>query len=317
MCLKTAPIAVASRSFSRNPILRAELLKRYSNVTFNDAGKILDGNELVAFLRGHTKAITGLERLDDYIFVNLPELKVVSKYGVGLDMIDRAAMSKRGVLLGWTGGVNRRSVAELALSFAICLVHRVPQANLELRSGLWKPLAGRQLSGKTIGIIGCGHVGKELVQLLQPFGCKILVNDILDFPKFYQKFGVQSLKLEELLVQSDIVSLHVPYDHTTYNMLSGARLKLLKQSAILINTARGNIVDEAVLKPMLVDGKLAGAGFDVFGTEPPLDQELINLPQFLATPHIGGSAEEAILAMGHAAIEGLDLARDPLMIKPI
>ena len=302
------PVAVTSRSFSRHPILRGELLARYAAVTFNDAGTSLTGPQLIDFLRGHGKAITALEVLDDAVFAALPELKVVSKYGVGLDMLDLGAMARRGVLLGWTGGVNKRSVAELAISAMIALLHLVPQANQEVRNGKWRQLRGRQLTGRTVGIVGCGHIGKDLAVLLRAFDCRVLAHDILDFPEFYRQHQVTALDLEDLLQQAQIVSLHLPGDDTTRNILNAARLELMLPGAYLVNAARGGLVDERRLKEMLQQGRLGGAAFDVFAQEPPEDLELLRLPNFLATPHIGGSTEEAVLAMGRAAIQGLDHA---------
>lgn len=299
-------VAVCSRSFSQNSILRNELLVRYQQVSFNDAGIQLKGDSLVDFLRGHDKAITALETIDEYVLARLPELQVISKYGVGLDMIDMAAMRAHGKRLGWTSGVNRRSVSELVIMFAIAMLRHVPVANREVLSGTWRQHVGRYLSGQTVGIIGCGHVGKDLVQLLQPFGCPILVNDIRNYPDFYEAHGIKPVALEELLTQSDLVTLHVPLDESTRGMLNERQLALMKPTAVLLNAARGGLVDEAALKCMLQDKRLAAAAFDVFAVEPPVDQELLSLPNFLATPHIGGSAHEAILAMGRAAINGLD-----------
>src|SRR6187431_1332589 len=128
-------IAVVSRSFARNATLRAELAARYPDVTYTESTAILDGADLVALLRGHDRAIVGLERIDDGILAQLPELKIISKYGVGLDGVDVEAIARRGVRLGWTGGVNRRSVSELTLAFAIALVHRVPETAGALRAG--------------------------------------------------------------------------------------------------------------------------------------------------------------------------------------
>lgn len=302
----TDRVAVCSRSFSRNVVLRGELLKRFAHVTFNDTGRQLEGGELVEFLRGHDKAITALERIDDYVLSRLPELKVIGKYGVGLDMIDMTAMRVHGKRMGWTGGVNRRSVSELIVAFAIAMLRHVPAANREVLSGTWRQHVGGQLSGRTIGIIGCGHVGKDLVQLLRSFGCPILVNDIRDYPDFYEAHGIEPVALEELLARSDLVTLHVPLDASTRGMLDERRLALMKPTAVLLNAARGGLVDEVALKHMLQDKRLAAAAFDVFAVEPPMDMELLSLPNFFATPHIGGSAEEAILAMGRAAIAGLD-----------
>ncbi len=299
-------VAVCSRSFSRHPVLRQELQDRHPDATFNDEGRVLAGEELIEFLKGHEKAITALETLDGALFAAVPELKAVSKYGVGCDSIDLDAMAEAGVRLGWTGGSNRRSVSELVISFAVQLLRHLPQARAEVLDGVWRQHIGRQLTERTVGIVGCGHVGKDLGRLLRAFGCKVLANDILDFPDFYADCGVEPVGLEELLRQSDVVTLHLPIDDSTRNILSAERLAIMKSDAILINTARGGLVDEAALKGALKDGRLLGAAFDVFSTEPPEDNELLNLPNFIVSPHIGGSAEEAILAMGRTAIEGLE-----------
>ncbi|MBF0323914.1 MAG: phosphoglycerate dehydrogenase [Alphaproteobacteria bacterium] len=307
----TTRVAVASRSFSRHPILRAELLERYECVTFNDAGVSLAGEALIEFLADHDKAITALEKLDEAILARLPELKVVGKYGVGLDMIDLAALGRLGKKLGWTGGVNKRSVSELVISAAIALLRHVPQGNVLVRDGGWRQLMGRQLSQRSVGIVGCGHVGKDLAVLLKAFGCRVLAHDIQDFADFYATHGIEKMGLDDLLAEADIVTLHLPLDGSTRNILPADKLGLMRRGSILINMARGGLVDEAAIKAMLADGHLAGAAFDVFAEEPPVDFDLLRHPNMLALPHIGGSAEEAVLAMGRAAIAGLDNARDP------
>jgi phosphoglycerate dehydrogenase-like enzyme len=302
----TDRVAVCSRSFSRNPILRSELLARYANVTFNDVGTSLAGDELVAFLLNHDKAITALEKIEDSVLCRLPELKVIAKYGVGLDMIDMAAMRHYGKRLGWTGGVNRRSVSEMVIAFAIMMLRHFSVAHQEVLNGKWIQHIGGLLSGKTIGVIGCGFIGKDLIGLLQPWGCNILAHDILHFPEFYDIHHVNPVELEELLQRSDVVTLHVPLNESTVNLISADRLLLMKPNSILINAARGGLVDEFALKKMLIEKRIAAAAFDVFSVEPPQDSELFSLPNFFVTPHIGGSAYEAILAMGRSAIDGLD-----------
>ena len=298
-------VAVTSRSFSRNDILRKELLHQYKNVKFNDDGLRLQGDVLIDFLQGCHKVITALEVIDDDLLRRLPNLKVISKYGVGLDMIDMQAMKNHNVKLGWTGGVNRRSVSELVISFAIALLRHVPASHREVLSGTWRQHIGGNLSGRTVGIIGCGFVGQDLVKMLQPFQCTILVNDIKKHEKFYKKYNIREVEKEELLANSDVVTLHTPLDDSTRNMLTDRRLALMKPNAILINIARGGLLDENALKKMLISGRLGGAALDVFSIEPPQDKELLELPNFIVTPHIGGSAHEAILAMGRAAIDGL------------
>ena len=300
-------IAVTSRSFSKNLVLREELKTRYHDckITFNDEGIKLSGRSLIKFLEGHDRAIVALEKLDESVFAALPELKVISKYGVGLDMIDVGALKKYGVKLGWTGGVNRRAVSELVLAFAISMLRHIPAASQEVIGGIWRQHIGRQLTGKIFGIIGCGSVGKDLVELLKPFDCKILVYDIVYYKEFYEFWGIQALGLCELLSAADIITLHLPINSETTNLLSREKLALIKPGSILINAARGGLVDEIALKECLISGRLAAAAFDVLAFEPNIDQELLSLPNFLITPHIGGSSEEAVLAMGRAAINGL------------
>ncbi|MDC1425036.1 phosphoglycerate dehydrogenase [Oceanospirillaceae bacterium] len=305
-------LVVASRSFSKHPILREEVLKRYPDAKFNDDGLSLSGESLVEFLSGHDKAITALEIIDESILSKLPELKVIGKYGVGLDMIDLNAMDKFNVKLGWTGGVNKRSVSELVISFAIALLHRTIFANSEVKKGKWYQVKGRQLSDCTFGIVGCGHVGKDVVKMLQPFNCKIIAYDILEFDEFYSQYNVTAVPLDELLRGSDVVTLHLPFDKSTENIINKKRLSLLKNDAVLINLSRGGLIDEESLKSLLRENKLAGAALDVFEVEPPDDFSLSEMDNVLITPHIGGSTEEAILAMGMAAIEGLEKSKDPL-----
>jgi phosphoglycerate dehydrogenase-like enzyme len=304
----TMKIAVTSRSFSHHPVLRGELEARYPDaaITFNDEGLSLAGDGLVQFLKGHSHAITALERLDASVFDALPELKVVSKYGVGIDMIDIAAMRARGVKFGWRKGVNRRAVSELAIACMIALLRHVPAANADVRAGNWQQIKGRELSGRTVGIVGCGHVGKDLARLLGAFDCRVLAHDILDFPDFYAAAGVTPMALDDLLCAADIVTLHLPLDETTRGIIDARRLRLMKPDALLLNLARGGLVDEAALKAALDQERLAGSAFDVFADEPPTDLGLAAHPRMLALPHIGGSSEEAILAMGRAAIGGLE-----------
>lgn len=305
-------IAVLSRSFSRHPVLRAELSALYPNVTFNDTGRTLAGNELVEFLRGHEAAVVALEAIGAPLFEALPGLRVVSKYGVGLDNVDLKAAAAHGVKVGWTGGVNRRSVAELALCFMIAGLRGVTTSQAEIRAGIWRQYLGRQISDATVGLIGCGHVGKELARMLRAIGVRVLAHDIRDISGFCAATGVESVGLDALIAEADVVSLHVPSTPDTANMIDAGRLAAMRKGAVLVNTARGGLVDEAALKAALRSGQLSAALFDVFASEPPADTELLGLPNFLATAHIGGSANEAVVAMGRAAIAGLAQATDPL-----
>lgn len=299
-------VAVTSRSFSTNPTLRSELLRRYSRVTFNELGTAFAESELVDFLRDHDKAIVALDRITEDIIAQLPDLKVISKYGVGLDMIDLDALTRHGVRLGWRPGVNRRSVSELVISAAIVLLRHLHVANREMREGRWRQHVGSHLTGRTVGIVGLGHIGKDLAVLLRAFDCRVLAHDIVTYPDFCTQHAVTQLSLEAVLAESELVTIHLPLDSSTRRMFNATVLDLIRPGAVLINAARGGIVDEMALKIRLQTGQIAGAALDVFADEPPQDLELLQLPNVFATPHLGGSALEAVLAMGRAAIEELD-----------
>lgn len=297
------PVAVTSRSFSRHEILRAELLERYERVTFNDEGASLQGDDLVTFLDGHPLAITALERIDEAVLSRLPELRAISKVGVGIDMLDLEAMERHGVRLAWSRGTNARSVSELAIAFMLALLRHLPTVTRLVRQGEWRQVQGNTLTGRTVGIIGFGHVGRDLAMLLSAFSCRVLAHDIAplkDLPTH-----VEESSLESLLASSDIVTLHTVLGEDTRNLLDRERMRGMQQDALLINTSRGGLVDEQALFEMLSSGYLGGAALDVFSAEPPLDSPLLDLDQVIVTPHVGGSTKEAVLAMGRAAIAGL------------
>ena len=185
----TLAVAVASRSFSRNPILRRELLDRYPRSRFNDerADGSVRAMRWCEFLRGHRQAITGLDVLDDAVFGAVPELRVVSKYGVGLDMIDLDAARRHGVSVRWTPGVNRQAVAELTICFMIALCRSVVPLAHDLAAGAWRHPGGRQISSSTVGIVGCGHVGQQVARLSRAFGATVLAHDIRAYDEFYRE----------------------------------------------------------------------------------------------------------------------------------
>ena len=224
-------VAVCSRSFSRNLQLKAELHSQFANVRFNEDGESLSGDRLVAFLKDTSKAIVGLEEFSEYVISELPNLERISKYGVGLDMIDLEAMRKFGKRVAWSPGVNKRSVAELTLCLALSLLRRLPVASETVRTGGWTQIVGQNISEKIIGIVGCGNIGQELIRLLMPFGCTILANDIQSYEAFFRTHDVKSMPLDSLLHEADIVSLHLPLNDSTRNIIGRRQLSLMKKNA--------------------------------------------------------------------------------------
>jgi phosphoglycerate dehydrogenase-like enzyme len=296
-------IAVTSPSFAAHPTLRAELEQLFPDVIYNETGR--RPADVAPMLVGADAAIVGRERIDGAVLDRCPTVRMISKYGVGLDNVDQPALAKRGVALGWTGGVNRRSVSELALCAMLGLLRHVVQSSTHLRAGTWRKEGGRELSGSVVGIVGLGFVGTDLAQLLAPFGCTILVNDIRDVTADCAAHGWIDSTKDRIWAESDVVSLHVPLTPDTFHLVNAPVLERMRSDAYLINTSRGAVVDEQALVAALRSGGIAGAALDVFAVEPPTDRALLDLENVLATPHIGGASREAMLAMGRSAIHHL------------
>ena len=309
-------IAVASRSFSKNNFLIASLKERYASIILNKSGKTLQGDELVNFLMPANKAIIGIEAITDSLLSQLPNLHVISKYGVGLNNLNLKAMKARGIKLGFTAGVNKQSVAELALTLMLTGLRKIHGNNLDILNGNWSQEKGSELYGKTIGLLGFGNIGKKLAELIQPFKCNILFfderehthQDIADIASELNLDSelIHQASLKTVLNESDILSIHLPLLPETENIISSNELNQLKPNICIINTARGGVVNEDHLYSFLLSNPNAFAGFDVYQEEPALNNPLFTLPNFFGTSHRSSLTNEGINSMGMAAINGLD-----------
>ena len=309
-------VAVASRSFSKNDDLVKNLQSKYSSVIFNDFGKTLQGDELVDFLMPATKAIIGIEDLTEPILAKLTKLKVISKYGVGLNNLDLKLLKKRNIRLGFTPGVNKQSVAELALTLILIGLKKIQDNNIDIMNGNWSQEKGLELYGKNIGLLGFGNIGQKLASLLQPFNCKISFFDEKKFSKEeisdiasklnYEPNLIKQMSLQQVLKESDILSIHLPLTASTENIISSDELNELRSNVCIVNTARGGIVDEKDLYIFLSKNPCSYAGFDVYKEEPAINNPLFKLKNFFGTSHRSSLTNEGILSMGMAAINGLD-----------
>jgi len=244
-------------------------------------------------VRGETKVT---RRLIDAA----PRLRWVGRAGAGLDNIDVAAAKERGIEVMNVPGANSIAVAELAFGLLLALFRKLPEADASLRRGEWlkSKLMGRELRGKTLGIVGTGKIGRAVAQRALAFEMKCVGYDPLVGPDAMRAAGVEPATLELLLAQSDVVSLHLPVTPETKSMFNAARLASMKKGAVLVNAARGALVDEAALLEALQSGHLAGAALDVFAVEPAGANPLLALPNVVASPHIGASTREAQEACG-------------------
>ena len=298
-------VVVTSPSFSKNKILQKVIYKYFPNAKLNLEGKRFNQEELIKYIKDADAIIVGLEPINSEVLDNCLNLKMISKYGVGLNNIDLKECKKRGIKIGWTGGVNRLSVSEMTLGFMLMLSRNLYITSNQLKEGNWNKSGGFQLSGKTIGIIGVGFIGKELVRLLKPFNCKILVNDIINQDEYYKENDLIEVSKEEIYKNADFITIHTPLNKNTKNMISLKEMKRMKSTVYLLNTARGGLINEQDLKFALQNGIIAGAAIDAYVEEPPTDKEFLSLPNLICTPHIGGNAKEAVEAMGMSAIRHL------------
>ena len=233
-----------------------------------------------------------------------PRLRWVARAGAGLDNIDVAAARERGIGVLNVPGANAVAVAELVFGLLLGLMRHIPTADASVRRGEWdkSKLMGRELRGKTIGIVGLGKIGRGVAQRARAFEMTCVGSDPLLPDDAIRAWSVEPLPLDDLIPRADVLTLHVPLSAETKGMISADRLARLPRGAILVNAARGGLVDEAALLAALDSGAIAGAALDVFANEPPGDSPLARHPRVVATPHIGAATVEAQEAVGEEIV---------------
>ncbi|MDF1537570.1 MAG: D-2-hydroxyacid dehydrogenase [Candidatus Thorarchaeota archaeon] len=222
-------------------------------------------------------------------------LKAVVRAGVGLDNVDQEAAKEKGVQVLNTPEAPTVSVAEMVLSFMFSLARNITQADSSMKDARWekKKLTGTELWQKTLGVIGFGRIGQEVAKRAKALEMDVIAYDVVDITSQCQACGAKSSTLDDIITNADYISLHVPFLPQTKGMIGAAEFEKMKKTAFLINTSRGGVVDEEALLEALDTGKIAGAGLDVFETEPPTDWKLVNHAKLIATPHVASSTREA------------------------
>ena len=297
-------VLVTPRSFgSSDASLKTELEAAVDEVIYNPVGRPMRVDELVEIAADIDGWIAGLDHIEAEVIAAASRLRVIARYGVGLDRVDLDAATRRGIIVTNTPGANAASVAELAIGLILALARQIPRADRATKQGDWPRINGVGLQGKTVGLIGLGAIGSAVVQRLGGFGCKILATDpyiSID----YAQDDARLVPLSTLLSKSDFISLHVPALPSTIGMVDAAFLAKIKPGAFLVNTARGELIDEKALYQALNNGHLRGAALDCLGQEPPCpDNPLLELPQVIVTPHTGAHTDEAVDAMGRMALQ--------------
>jgi len=305
MELKKANLLVTPTSYGKDdPRLKTELEELTASVIYNPGGIPLSPMELASLLPGIDGFIAGLDVIDRAALEKADRLKVIARYGVGVDKVDLEAAKEKGIIVTNTPGANSVSVAELALGLMLALARQIPEAVQNVQQGKWPRLSGISLEGKTVGILGLGDIGKQLARRLSGFDCQILAYDPFADKTFAIDHGVILASMDTVIAKSDFLSLHLPLLPETQGLVSDEFLSKMKKGAYLINTSRGEVIDEGALLRALEGDHLRGAGLDAFSVEPPDPASpLLHLPQVITTPHLGAQTDGARSNMGWIAMK--------------
>ena len=256
-------------------------------------------------LQNADAGIIDIEPYGESVFSQVKDsTKLMVRFGVGFDKVDLKAASRNGIAIARTTGANTTAVAEMALTLMLTCRRRMNLYQARTRAGEWVEDIGNELIGSTVGIIGYGNIGRRLAKLLKGFDCRILAYDPFPNEEAAKADGVELVALEEILTQSDAISIHVPYTKETHHMINRETLTLMKPTAVIVNTARGNIIDEDALYQALKSGQIAGAGVDVFAAEPlSVESPLLTLENAVLTPHVSSQTMESLWNIYKMAID--------------
>ena len=288
--------------FSDEPIKLLE--KNNLSYILNPYKRKLSEEETVSLLAGCVGVIAGTEKYNRNVLSKCDSLKIISRVGVGTDNIDFSETDNKGISVFKTETDLSKAVAELAFGLVMDVSRKISQHDQSIRSGVWPKKIGHLVSGKTLGILGLGKIGKALIELTSGFGLKYLAYDQFHDHDFAGRYNLEYVELNELLSRSDIISIHMKYDNSLLNLLSGKQLEILKANAILINTSRGELIDENALYKCLSENRIFGAGLDVYHDEP-YKGILTELDNIVLTPHNGSFVKEVRLKMELEAVENL------------
>ncbi len=301
----TPKIYVALSTFAKDNERPLQLLKDSGFIVkLNETGQRLVKAQVIDCLAGVEGVIAGLEPYDADVIAALPDLKCISRCGVGVDNIDLACAKAQKVAVLNTPGAVIGPVAELTLSMIFDLMRQVTAHTELMRKHRWERITGSQIAGKTVGVIGLGRIGRRVAELLRLLGCRVIGYDLRPDTQWAKEHDVKIVGLMELLAASDIVTLHITSDPVNPFILGKKELLVMKKGALIINTARGSFIDEEALVEMLKSGHLSGAGLDVFKEEP-YHGPLCDLSNVVLTPHIATLTRESRLKMEEQAVENI------------
>ena len=300
-------ILVTPTSFkpdSSSPAM-AKLKSFAGSLIFNPAGKPLSQDELIPLLDGCDGCIAGLDYYTADVIKSAGSLKVISRYGVGVDRVDLAAARAKNVVVCNTPGANTNAVADLAFALLLGAARKIPALDRKTREGQWPRSNGAELYGKTLGIMGLGAIGRAVARRATGFSMKIIAFDPFIDTQYAGANGIIPADFDTVIQEADFLSLHLPLTDDTRHIISADTMRAMKNGAIIVNTARGGLIDEAAAYDFLASGHLGGMALDVFEQEPPEKSPLFELENVVLTPHTSAHTVEATEAMAFMAVQNL------------
>lgn len=300
-------ILVTPTSFLKpqNVAAKAKLEAFADEVIYNEYARPLEPLEVADMLKGVDGYIAGLDYITGDALKGADNLKIISRYGAGIDRVDLAAAKEKGITVTNTPGTNAVAVCELAFGLMLSLARAIPRLDSAVKNGEWPRNNGIELCGKTLGIIGFGAIGRNLSVRAKAFGMNVKAFDPYFNEEFAKQKGIEKAELNEVITQSDFISLHVPLNEHTRYMIDKNVISSMKDGGFIINTARGGLIEEAAAAKAIESGKLGGVALDAFETEPPTSSPLFGLANTVTTPHTGAHTNEAISGMGMISVENL------------
>jgi D-3-phosphoglycerate dehydrogenase len=274
-------------------------------LVFNPHNRPLCEDELIPLLEDCEGCIAGLDPFTKRVMEYAENLKVISRYGTGVDNVDLEAAKAHGITVCRTPGVNSQAVAELVFGLTLSLARKLPQLDRSTREGKWDRSVGTELYQKTLGLLGLGAVGKAVARIAEGFSMRTLACDPNMDNEFAKAHGITPVSLDRLARESDILSLHLPLKADTRHIISGAVMRNMKKGAVLVNTARGGLIDEEAACVLLKSGHLGGLALDVYEEEPPHASPLFVLDNVIVTPHTAARTDEATAAMAEQSVQNL------------
>lgn len=299
-------VLVTSTSFGKMVKEPVELLSNQSyEIIWNKLGRPLKEKEVMERVKGIDAYIAGLDEITARVIEAADKLKVISKYGAGVDNIDIEAATKKKIVVTNTPEANTEAVADLTFGLILAVARHIPQADRSTKRGEWRKFFGRGVSGKTLGIVGMGRIGKAVTRRARGFRMKVIYWDCRREINIEKEVQAEYVDLKTLLRKSDFVSLHLTLTKETRGLIGKEELKLMKSTTFLINTARGPIVNENALYECLRDKVIAGAAVDVYSNQPPRNSPLLSLDNIITTPHMGAYTYESIMNMGITSVRNV------------